>query len=60
MSTKDKFPKIKNFFYVARGRQVFMGAVAQDPNDIKQLIPLMQGALSKIPGMFAVVTQLLE
>ena len=54
---KDKFPKIKNFFYVARGRQVFMGAVAQDPNDIKQLIPLMQGALSKIPGMFAVVTQ---
>ena len=54
---KDKFPKIKNFFYVARGRQVFMGAVAQDLNDIKQLIPLMQGALSKIPGMFAVVTQ---
>jgi len=53
----DKFPKIKNFFYVARGRQVFMGAVAQDPNDIKKLIPLMQGALSKIPGMFAVVTQ---
>ncbi len=54
---KDKFPKIKNFFYVARGRQVFMGAVAQDPDNIKQLIPLMQGALSKIPGMFAVVTQ---
>lgn len=54
---KDKFPKIKNFFYVARGRQVFMGAVAQDPDEIKQLIPLMQGALSKIPGMFAVVTQ---
>lgn len=54
---KDKFPKIKNFFYVARGRQVFMGAVAQDPDNIKELIPLMQGALSKIPGMFAVVTQ---
>ena len=54
---KDKYPKIKNFFYVARGRQVFMGAVAEDQRKVKELIPLMQGSLSKIPGMFAVVTQ---
>ncbi|MGI9554285.1 MAG: efflux RND transporter permease subunit [Thermodesulfobacteriota bacterium] len=54
---KDKYPKIKNFFYVARGRQVFMGAVAEDQKKIRELLPLMQGSLTKIPGMFAVVTQ---
>ncbi|HWP91540.1 MAG TPA: efflux RND transporter permease subunit [Thermodesulfobacteriota bacterium] len=50
-------PPIENFFYVARGRQVFMGAVAQEPDKVRELIPLMQRTLSKIPGMIAVVTQ---
>ncbi|MGI9534140.1 MAG: efflux RND transporter permease subunit, partial [Thermodesulfobacteriota bacterium] len=54
---KDKYPKIKNFFYVARGRQVFMGAVAEEQRKVRELLPLMQGSLSQIPGMFAVVTQ---
>jgi len=50
-------PPIQNFFYVARGRQVFMGAVAKEPEKVRELIPVMQGTLSKIPGMIAVVTQ---
>ncbi|HZX14028.1 MAG TPA: efflux RND transporter permease subunit, partial [Thermodesulfobacteriota bacterium] len=50
-------PPIENFFYVARGRQVFMGAVAKEPEKVRELIPVMQGTLSKIPGMIAVVTQ---
>lgn len=50
-------PPIENFFYVARGRQVFMGAVAKEPDRVRELIPVMQGTLSKIPGMIAVVTQ---
>ena len=50
-------PPIQNFFYVARGRQVFMGAVAKEPDRVRELIPVMQGTLSKIPGMIAVVTQ---
>lgn len=54
---KEFYPKIKNFFYVARGRQVFMGAVAEDHRKVKELIPLMQNSLRKIPGMFSVVTQ---
>ena len=54
---RDKFPKIRNFFYVARGRQVFMGAVAEDQRKVRELIPLMQASLFKIPGMFAVITQ---
>lgn len=50
-------PPIQNFFYVARGRQVFMGAVAKEEDRVRELIPLMQRTLSKIPGMIAVVTQ---
>lgn len=54
---KGRYPKIKNFFYVARGRQVFMGAVAQDERRVREIIPLIRTSLSKIPGTFAVVTQ---
>ncbi len=50
-------PPIENFFYVARGRQVFMGAIAKEPEKVRELIPVMQKTLSKIPGMIAVVTQ---
>ena len=56
-SAEDSYPEIKNFFYVARGRQVFMGAVAEDESRVKELIPLLRQSLSKIPGTFAVVTQ---
>lgn len=54
---KLKGPTIKNFFYVARGRSVFMGAVANDPGRVNELKPIMQSALRKIPGMIAIVLQ---
>ena len=54
---KLKGPPIENFFYVARGRQVFMGAVAKEPGRVKELKPVMQGILKKIPGMIAIVSQ---
>lgn len=50
-------PPIKNFFYVARGRQAFMGARVKEPERIKEIMPVMQAALSKIPGMIAIVSQ---
>jgi HAE1 family hydrophobic/amphiphilic exporter-1 len=50
-------PPIANFFYVARGRQVIMGAVAKEPERVRELIPLLQRVLRKIPGMIGVVTQ---
>jgi HAE1 family hydrophobic/amphiphilic exporter-1 len=50
-------PLIENFFYVAVGRQVFMGAIAREEDKVRELIPIMQGILSKIPGMIAIVTQ---
>jgi HAE1 family hydrophobic/amphiphilic exporter-1 len=50
-------PLIRNFFFVARGRQVFMGLLARDPEKIKALGPVVQQALGKIPGMIPIVIQ---
>jgi HAE1 family hydrophobic/amphiphilic exporter-1 len=50
-------PGIKNFFFVARGRQVFMGAVAENSRQVQELLPIMQQSLQGIPGMIAIVTQ---
>ena len=50
-------PAIMNFFYVASGRQVFMGIRTFEPRRIREIIPVMQRALGKIPGMIAIVQQ---
>jgi HAE1 family hydrophobic/amphiphilic exporter-1 len=50
-------PRISNFFYVAFGQRVFMGAVSEDPLHVRKLIPILRDALQKIPGMIAIVKQ---
>ncbi len=50
-------PTATNFFYVASGQQVFMGVRVKEPERIREMIPIMQGALQKIPGMIAIVLQ---
>ena len=50
-------PTITNFFYVARGRQVFMGARAGDPDRIQELIQVMRRAIAPLPGTFGIITQ---
>ncbi|MGQ4807861.1 Multidrug resistance protein MdtC [Candidatus Entotheonellaceae bacterium PAL068K] len=50
-------PLIRNFFYVARGRQVFMGVTARHAAEVRQLRPVVQSVLGKIPGMIPIVTQ---
>jgi len=50
-------PPIENFFYVATGRQAFMGASVKEKEKIREIIPALQASLSKIPGMIAIVTQ---
>ncbi len=50
-------PAISNFFYVASGRQLFMGLRTREPQRIREMIPVMQGTLQKIPGMIAIVVQ---
>jgi len=50
-------PPIENFFYVARGRQLFMGAVSKEPQRVRELKPVLLASLAKIPGMIPIVTQ---
>lgn len=50
-------PGIRNFFYVARGRSVFMGGRTNDDGRIRELIPVFRKAIADIPGIIGVVTQ---
>jgi HAE1 family hydrophobic/amphiphilic exporter-1 len=50
-------PSIRNFFYVARGRSVFMGARTRDDARIRELIPLFRRATADLPGVISIVTQ---
>ncbi|MCY3986882.1 MAG: efflux RND transporter permease subunit, partial [Candidatus Dadabacteria bacterium] len=56
-ATERGLPRIENFFYVARGKQIFMGAVAENSKEVKELFPVLQGAVSRIPGTFGVIIQ---
>jgi len=48
---------IRNFFYVARGRAVFMGARTKNDADVRELIPLFKRASADIPGVYSIVSQ---
>ena len=50
-------PRMKNFFFVARGGRLFMGAAAEDPLRAGEMVPVMQKAAGQIPGTFAIVAQ---
>ena len=50
-------PSIRNFFYVARGRSVFMGARTNDDARVQELIPLFRRATADLPGVISIVTQ---
>ena len=50
-------PGIADFFYVARGRMLFMGMRAEDQLQAAQLVPLVREATSDVPGMFVIAKQ---
>lgn len=50
-------PSIRNFFYVARGRGVFMGGRTNDDAEIRDLIPVFRRAMADLPGTIGIVTQ---
>ena len=45
-----KYPPIRDFFFIAFGREVFMGVRSEDPMRAKELIPLIRQLTSNIPG----------
>jgi HAE1 family hydrophobic/amphiphilic exporter-1 len=50
-------PSIRNFFFVARGRMVFMGARTNDDARAKDLIPVLRRAVADLPGVISIITQ---
>jgi HAE1 family hydrophobic/amphiphilic exporter-1 len=50
-------PVIEDYFFVARGRQVFIGLRAHDPTRAAELVPIVRRASGELPGTFAVVSQ---
>lgn len=50
-------PVIGDFFFVARGRQVFMGIRGADPQRVAELVPLVQMSAAGLPGTFGVAKQ---
>ena len=51
------FPAIRHFFFVARGRSVFLGVRAMDKTRARELVPLIQRAVSGLPGVIAFAQQ---
>lgn len=54
---EGKHPLISDFFYVARGRTLFMGVRSVDPLQGHRMVKLVQEVATGIPGTFAVVKQ---
>ena len=50
-------PSIMNFFYVARGKSVFMGGRVNDPMRVQELIPIFRRATADLPGVIGIITQ---
>ena len=50
-------PVIGDFFFVARGRTVFLGIRSYDPERVAELVPLVQRVGMQLPGTFAVAKQ---
>jgi HAE1 family hydrophobic/amphiphilic exporter-1 len=51
------YPPIADFFYVARGRQVFVGLRAADPMRAGELVPLVANLRTKLPGTYVIASQ---
>ena len=51
------YPAIRDFFFVARGRSVFLGVRAVDPLRSGELVGLISGIGRSLPGTFTVAKQ---
>jgi len=49
-------PKMQRFFFVARSDRTFIGAAAEEPARVKELIPVLRGPAFREPGTFGFVS----
>ncbi len=50
-------PLVDRFFFVATRGITFLGASADDPDRVKELIPILKSAALKEPGTFGLISQ---
>ena len=50
-------PAIRDFFFVVRGRQVFVGVRAMEPLRSPELVDVVKSAVQGLPGTFAIAKQ---
>ncbi|MCH8924243.1 MAG: efflux RND transporter permease subunit, partial [Planctomycetes bacterium] len=50
-------PAIEHFFFVARGRSIFMGTKAADPSRAAELLPVIARSTAKVPGTLTIPIQ---
>jgi hydrophobic/amphiphilic exporter-1 (mainly G- bacteria), HAE1 family len=54
---KFKSPGVENYFFGAFGGNIFMGGISRDPENVQPLIPLLNGAMSSVPGAYGFAMQ---
>lgn len=53
----EGLPGIERIFYLAFGTSLIMGTVSDDPKRVQELIPVLNKAVSKIPGLGGFTSQ---
>ncbi|MGH7129779.1 MAG: efflux RND transporter permease subunit, partial [Planctomycetaceae bacterium] len=54
---KLEYPVINYYFFVVRGREVFMGFRSDDPERVDELVPLLREVSGQFPGTMSVTRQ---
>lgn len=54
---KLAYPAIADYFFVVRGRNIFMGLRSADPRRVAELIPLVRQVAGGEPGTFVIASQ---
>lgn len=54
----EKQPAVHRYFFVGRRGSVFMGAIAKDPRQVGQLVPVLNRLLGQLPDSIAFARQI--
>jgi hydrophobic/amphiphilic exporter-1 (mainly G- bacteria), HAE1 family len=52
-----EYPPVEDFFFIARGRNIFMGMRAMDPNRVDELLELFDTIRDELPGTTMLVNK---
>jgi HAE1 family hydrophobic/amphiphilic exporter-1 len=56
-ATADKYPPVGDFFFMTRGRDIFIGLRALRPKDVRRLVLVLRELSGKVPGSVVVANQ---